>query len=118
MAEAKSKLTAEKTPERVSYLRELTLKLIRENGKWQKFGDTPVMSIKNHGNLSIVYLTPFQRTKSAKQIMGYSLEIRARRRVVLSLVWHTTGPTFCETYRPGDWEKQLEVPAVTASLAA
>jgi hypothetical protein len=120
MAKAKSELNAEKTLERVSDLRDLAIKRIHENGQWQRFGATPVMGVKNHGNLSIIYLTPFQRATGTKdgEPLGYAIEVSVGRRIVLSLVWQMGGPVFCETYRPGAWEAQLEAPAVTASLAA
>jgi hypothetical protein len=76
------------------------------------------MTVRNHGNLSITYLTPFQRPKHSTQPMEYALEICAARSVVLSLVWHRTSPLFIETYRPGAWEATLDRPAVTARLAA
>jgi hypothetical protein len=84
------------------------------------FGATPVMTVKNHGNLSITYLTPFQRgsTMKGSEPMGYAIEVSVGRRTVLSLVWHMDGPLLCETYRPGAWEARLAAPAVTASLAA
>jgi hypothetical protein len=118
MAKAKTKPTAEDALAHIFALRDLSIKLIRENGRWHKFGVTPVMRIKDHGNLSIVYLTPFQRSKSATQPMGYALEVRVGRRLVLDLVWNRTTPLFVETYRPGAWETKLYEPNVTASLAA
>jgi hypothetical protein len=116
----KTTLTTEETLEHVVHLRDLTIKLIRENGQWQRIGATPVMGVKNHGNLSIIYMTPFQRPSQKKpaEPLGYAIEVCVGRRVVLSLVWNRTGPIFLETYRPGAWETKLEEPAVTASLAA
>jgi hypothetical protein len=100
-------------------LRDLAINLIHENGQWQRIGATPVMGVKNHGNLSIIYMTPFQRSqKKLSEPLGYAIEVCVGRRVVLSLVWNRTGPIFLETYRPGAWETKLEEPAVTASLAA
>jgi hypothetical protein len=122
MAKTKTKttLTTEEALEHVMHLRDLTIKLIRENGQWQRIGATPVMGVKNHGNLSIIYMTPFQRPSQKKpaEPLGYAIEVCVGRRVVLSLVWNRNGPIFLETYRPGAWETQLEEPAVTASLAA
>ena len=119
MAKAKSKLTAAETFERVAHLRELTIKMIRENGQWQRIGVTPVMGIKNHGGLSIMYMTPFQRpSQKPAERLGYALDVRVGRRVVLSLIWNRVGPIFLETYRPGAWETKLEEPNLTASLAA
>jgi hypothetical protein len=120
MAKSKPKLTREETLERVLRLRDRAITLIHENGQWQRFGATPVMSVKNHGNLSITYLTPFQRAFRTKdsEPLGYAIEVSVGRRIVLSLVWHMDGPLFCETYRPGAWEARLEAPAVTACLAA
>jgi hypothetical protein len=117
---AKTTLTTEEALEHVMHLRDLTIKLIRENGQWQRIGATPVMGVKNHGNLSIIYTTPFQRPSQKKpaEPLGYAIEVCVGRRVVLSLVWNRTGPIFLETYRPGAWETKLEEPAVTASLAA
>jgi hypothetical protein len=117
---AKLKLTREETLERVLHLRDRAITLIHENGRWEKVGSTPVMRVKNHGNLSVTYLTPFQRasrTEDSKKL-NYGLEISDRRRIVLSLMWYMDAPLFCETYRPGAWEARLEAPAVTASLAA
>jgi hypothetical protein len=113
----KTKLTAEEALEHVLHLRDLAIKLILENGQWQRIGATPVMGVKNHGNLSIIYMTPFQRPSQQKPV-SYAIEVCVGRRVVLSLVWNRTGPIFIETYRPGAWEAQLETPGVTASLAA
>ena len=116
----KTTLTTEEALEHVMHLRDLTIKLIRENGQWQRIGATPVMGVKNHGNLSIIYMTPFQQPSQKKpaEPLGYAIEVCVGRRVVLSLVWNRTGPIFLETYRPGAWETKLEEPAVTASLAA
>jgi|SRR5450631_1965433 hypothetical protein len=121
MAKTKTntKLTTEQTFEHVLHLRDLTIKLIHENGQWQRIGATPVMGIKNHGGLSIMYMTPFQRpSQRPAERLGYALEVRVGRRVVLSLTWNSADPIFLETYRPGTWETKLEEPAVTASLAA
>jgi hypothetical protein len=119
MAKAKpTKVTNDETLEHITHLQDLAIKLIQKNGQWQRFGVTPVMCIKDHGNVSIVYLTPFQRSKNATQPMGYALEIRVGRRLVLSLVWDRTTPLFVETYRPGAWETKLRESNVTASLAA
>jgi hypothetical protein len=69
--------------------------------------------------LSIMYMTPFQRpSQRPAERLGYALEVRVGRRVVLSLAWNSADPIFLETYRPGAWETKLEEPAVTASLAA
>jgi hypothetical protein len=116
----KTKLTAEETLEHVLHLRDLAIKLILENGQWQRIGATPVMGVKNHGNLSIIYMTPFQRPsqKKSAEPLGYAIEVCVGRRVVLSLAWQRIGALFCEIYRPGVWEAQLETPGVTASLAA
>jgi hypothetical protein len=120
MANAKPKLTTEETIERLHHLRDRAIRLIHENGRWEKVGATPVMSVKNHGSLSITYLTPFQRASSTKsgEQLGYAIEVNIGRRIVLSLVWDMDSPLFCEIYRPGAWEAHLEAPAVTASLAA
>ena len=120
MTKANTKMTGDETLEHVVHLRDLTIKLIRENGQWQRIGATPVMGVKNHGNLSIIYMTPFQRPSQKKpaEPLGYAIEVGVGRRVVLSLVWNRIGQLVIETYRPGAWEAQLETPGVTASLAA
>jgi hypothetical protein len=120
MAKAKSELTREEMLKRVIHLSDRAITLIHENGQWQRIGATPVMTVQNHGNLSITYLTPFQRANRRKdsEPLGYAVEVSVGRRIVLSLVWDTDGPLFCETYRPGAWEARLEAPAITASLAA
>ena len=115
-----STLTPEQTFEHALHLRDRAITLIHENGQWQRIGATLVMGIKNHGNISIIYMTPFQRPSQRKpaEPLGYAIEVSAGRRVVLSLAWNRTGPIFLETYRPGAWESKLEMSAVTASLAA
>jgi hypothetical protein len=118
MAKATTKPTPEDALAPIFNLRDLSIKLIREHGRWQKFDVTPVMCIKDHGNLSIIYLTPFQRSKTGTHPMGYALEIRVGRRLVLSLVWNSTTSLVVETYRPGAWEAKLDESNVTASLAA
>jgi hypothetical protein len=118
MAKTTSNTTAEEVIGHIFVLRDLSLRLFREIGRWQNVGVTPVMCIKDHGNLSISYLTPFQRSKHATKPTGYALEIRAGRRVVLSLSWNRTAPIFVETYRSGTWEAKLGESNVTASLAA
>jgi hypothetical protein len=119
MTKAKpTKVTNDETLEHITRLQDLAIKLIQKNGQWQTFGVTPVMCIKDHGNLSITYLTPFQRSEDATKPMGYALEIRAGRRIVLSLSWNTTTPLSIETYRPGGWEAKLDESNDTASLAA
>jgi hypothetical protein len=119
MTKAKpTKVTNDETLEHITHLQDLAIKLIQKNGRWRKFGVTPVMCIEDHGNLSIIYLTPFQRSKTGTHPMGYALEIRVGRRLVLSLVWDSTTPLFIETYRPGAWEAKLDESNVTASLAA
>jgi hypothetical protein len=120
MANAKPKLTVEETLERVLHLGDRAITLIHENGQWQRIGATPVMTVQKHGNLSITYLTPFQRASRTKdrEPLGYAIEVSAGRRIVLSLVWDMDGPVICDTFRPGAWEALLEAPAVTASLAA
>jgi hypothetical protein len=120
MAKAKTKMTEDEKLEHVLQLQDLAIKLIHKNGQWQRIGATPVMGVKNHGNLSIIYMTPFQRPSQKKpaEPLGYAIEVCVGRRVVLSLVWNRTGPIFLETYRPGAWETKLEEPNLTASLAA
>jgi hypothetical protein len=115
MAKTKStKITEDENLQHITILRELAIKLIHENGQWQKVGVIPVMMVKDHGSLSIVYLTPFQRRAPSY----YSIDICSGRNVVLSLRWNRSGLVSTEKYRPGAWEAQLEAPAVTASLAA
>jgi hypothetical protein len=120
MAKAIPKLTDDELEARLLHLRDRTITLIRSNGQWQRIDATPVMTVKNHGNLSIVYLTPFQRAHPTGrgEPLGYAMEVSVGRRVVLSLMWDMAGPLFCDIYRPGAWEARLEAPAVTASLAA
>jgi hypothetical protein len=119
MTKAKPKLTREETLERALHLRDRAITLIHENGRWEKVGSTQLMRVKNHGNLSVTYLTPFQRffTNDSEPV-DYFIEVSVGRRVVLSLMWNIDGPLFCEKYHPGNWEAQLDAPAVTASLAA
>lgn len=120
MTKANTKMTGDETLEHVVHLQHLAIKLIHKNGQWQRIGATPVMGVKNHGNLSIIYMTPFQRPSQQKSAepLGYAIEVCVGRRVVLSLVWSRTGPILIETYRPGAWETKLEEPNLTASLAA
>jgi hypothetical protein len=120
MAKAKPKLTREETVERVLDLHDRAITLIRQSGRWERCGATPVMSVKNHGKISITYLTPFQRAFRTEdsEPLGYAIEVSVGRRIVLSLVWNIDGPLFCETYQPGTWEAQLDAPAVTACLVA
>lgn len=115
---SKNIMTDEQAFNRISHLQNQAITLIRERGQWEQFGETPVMGIKNHGNLSILYMTPFQRPRNATEIKDYALEIRAPRQVVLSLVWKNARQLFVETYRPGAWEAALEEPNVTSRLAA
>jgi hypothetical protein len=63
MAGTKTKTTRtpEQTFEHALRLRNQAITLIRENGQWERCGATPVMTVRNHGNLTVTYLTPFQR---------------------------------------------------------
>jgi hypothetical protein len=51
MAKAITKLTAEDALAHIFALRDLSIKLVRESGRWQRIGVTPVMCVEDHGNL-------------------------------------------------------------------
>ena len=70
----------------ITRLRDLAINLIREKGKWERVGDTPVIVVKDHGNLSLTYLTPFQRPKTSTALLGYALEIFSRSVSIYGLV--------------------------------
>jgi hypothetical protein len=100
-------------------LRDLALNLVHESGRWERFGETPVMTVKDHGGLSIIFMTPFQRRKGSKDLLGYALSISVGEGQVLSLLsTEMTSPIFVETYDPGVWEDVLRQPHLTANLAA
>jgi hypothetical protein len=117
---AKTTQTPEHAFEHAHHLRNQAITLVHKNGQWERCGATPVMTVRNHGNLTVTYLTPFQRASRTKgdELLGYAIEVKAGRRIVLSWVWDIDGPFFCETYRPGAWEALLQAPSVIANLAA
>lgn len=97
----------------VTRLRDAAVRVVHQKGKWQKYNTKriPVVGVKDHLGLSIIYKTPFQKNwpcRPLKPRNGYFIEIIARGRgLVMEAYWDRNAPLMIETYVPGAWEATL-----------
>jgi hypothetical protein len=120
---ASDKAAVEKETKLVTAMRNFIVTTVHKNGKWQKVDGKPVMGVKKHHGLDILYYTPFQKRRSpdnAGKQLGYQLEVRSGTAMVLCLMWNIGGPIYVETHLIGPWDKDLVSPikAKAKKLAA
>jgi hypothetical protein len=95
-------------------LREAAIRVVHKKGKWEKRGrgtaQVPIMRVKNHLGISILYKTPFQKGWLVERLRprnGYYLEIHRGHERILAVYWDRNAPLTVETYTAGEWERKL-----------
>jgi hypothetical protein len=98
-------------------LRETAVAIVQSKGQWESIvcGNRQVrVMCAKHGQLSIMYKTPFQKMWDSppvapKSTGGYLLEIwhGGENKMVLSLMWDETKPVIVVRFHRGDWENEM-----------
>jgi hypothetical protein len=98
-------------------LQEAAISIVQQAGEWKpvRCADREVrIMCAEHGNLSIMYKTPFQKLwtslpAGAPKPTGYLLDVRcsSQGKKVLSLLWDDNAPIIVVAFRRGDWEREL-----------
>ena len=98
--------------ERATALRDLALGLVKMQGSWHEAGPARLL-IAEQGDLMIAHRTPFQKLRPASAEVKYgakpfAVDVWHKEKSVLFVEWDDDGATDVVTYRPGDWEHELE----------
>jgi hypothetical protein len=115
-------------------LRETAIAIVQSKGQWESVvcGNRQVrVMCAKHGQLSILYKTPFQKMWDSppvapKSTGGYLLEVLHdgaptpinQRPVVLSMMWDDNKPVAVVRFRRGDWENEILEEVTARAIAA
>jgi hypothetical protein len=98
--------------ERAIVLRDLALALVKKQGSWHQAGPARLL-IAEQGDLMIAHRAPFQKVPPVSASVEYgakpfAIDVWHNEKSVLFVEWDDQGATDVVTYRPGDWEHELE----------
>ena len=98
--------------ERAIALSDLALGLVKKHGSWHQAGPARLL-IAEQGDLMIAHRTPFQKRLPVSAEVEYgakpfAIDVWHKEKSVLFVEWDHDGATDVVSYRPGDWEHELE----------
>jgi hypothetical protein len=97
--------------ERATALRDLALGLVKKQGSWYQAGPASLL-IAEQGDLMIAHRTPFKVPPVSASVeygaKPFAIDVWHNEKSVLFVEWDDEGATDVVSYRPGDWEHELE----------